>query len=201
MVILTWDWSMFKGYFRTPCPLEDATHVRVTLLHDAEVLSTTSNPITLAFRRCTSSIGALLLPGAQGGSVGSRRVKFTDMLRTAAGLRFFMFECTRFVLAEGQLFEVKQTFGAAHSDFHGAAGGLSEHAAAAELDRCGPNVIPFEAESVLDAVVAECYNLPFVYQLAIYLNWFALCRAPPRPAASAPAGGTEAPVRARAAPH
>lgn len=181
MLALTWNWNELIAFFRQACPLDSASHVRIISLQEPDVLSATTNPITLRFRALTRRIAAAVSDGSP--HLNSICV---PVVRERAGQSYFLYQCTRYAIEAGVPVEVRQEFGRDHSDFHAAAQGLTTEAAALELARCGPNTIQLEKETVFRAIVAECFNIPFVYQVCAYLNWSVRrshpSHRPPRPA-------------------
>ena len=87
---------------------------------------------------------------------------------------YFEFECQRYVLNSAtQTFESPNiSVGLTYEDIAAASEGLDEDEAAERLELIGPNKIPFEMDTKMEAVFKEFFSYFYLYQLLIYSVWF-----------------------------
>lgn len=162
MVCLNWDAIVCS--FRIPCALKDADFVQITQSQNRVSMSKTAGKLTLWYRAAKAWLRRVA-------RARDTHTSWVRVHRTQSGTPYFMFESKRYTIADAGAHEVKQTFGVTHRDFHNAAGGLGADAVAKELDRVGQNIIPYQVDSLIRAIQIESFNIPFLYQMAVYMNW------------------------------
>lgn len=158
------NWDAIVCSFRIPCALKDADFVQITQSQNRVSMSKTAGKLTLWYRAAKAWLRRVA-------RVRDTHTSWVQVHRTQSGTPYFMFESKRYTITDAGAHEVRQTFGVTHRDFHNAAGGLGADAVAKELDRVGQNVIPYQVDSLIRAIQIESFNIPFLYQMAVYMNW------------------------------
>eukprot|EP01062_Namystynia_karyoxenos_P046573 TRINITY_DN3495_c0_g3_i2.p1 TRINITY_DN3495_c0_g3~~TRINITY_DN3495_c0_g3_i2.p1 ORF type:complete len:1321 (+),score=488.44 TRINITY_DN3495_c0_g3_i2:105-4067(+) len=172
--VVTLKAMQLRNFFRTKCRFDAADFIEVNFPEEEEVLSPNPGPFVRHFRTLRAAVKRCT--GA--GDAQRFRSQTLPVCKTATGMRYFSFECERhlFVPAEGgagdghfgpAVVKDLQSF----ADFHAAAGGLNRTAAASLLERIGPNQIPFQVDSLIEALRKEFFTPFYLYQYLIYMIW------------------------------
>ncbi|EFJ32188.1 hypothetical protein SELMODRAFT_439526 [Selaginella moellendorffii] len=157
-------WVLFKGrvhnWFRLPCPLSQATVAFVWARDREEILSANAFALVYIIRRFKNII---MPPDAQG------HFEIVDILETASGKRYFLFEGLRVLVDGSQISHARIQVGALLSDFHQSPTGLSAEDSSNRLEHVGLNKIPFEPEPLFQSICDELFTFFHVYQLIMYI--------------------------------
>lgn len=160
--------TRLRNWCRTRCPLDRAAYVWVSVETPEENLSVKTSCaiscVLAAYRRFASP---------------NFFEETVPVQQTRDGhTRFFVFQCQRYVidveaseLSKPDLVLGTQQLRARRGSQHDPIAGLSTAAHARKLEFLGPNAIPFEVDSVTDAMAKEFLTGFYLYQLMIYTAW------------------------------
>ena len=153
-----------RNFFREPCSARLAQYVWVWVPLEEEVLMKASTPLV----RWLRTLKKRLPGGAQHGFELTVPVR-----QTSAGTRYYELQATRYVLDSklGAFLPAQHTAVRTYEDAHRLSRGLGAKEAAAIKDRVGPNLIPFEPDTVMEAVRSEFFTGFYLYQLMVYMVW------------------------------
>ena len=161
-----------RNFFRLPTTTTLCTSVRVSVPTEGEeILSMYPAPFVRVLRAL--SRGIALSCGGSATSVTWRHQ--TVLVQTSeAGTKFFEFECQRYVLSEAtELFESPTiSVGETFEEIAANGEGLTEAEARRRMELLGANQIPFEMDTMAQAVGKEFFSFFYLYQLLIYSVWF-----------------------------
>eukprot|EP01062_Namystynia_karyoxenos_P046569 TRINITY_DN3495_c0_g1_i1.p1 TRINITY_DN3495_c0_g1~~TRINITY_DN3495_c0_g1_i1.p1 ORF type:complete len:1335 (+),score=358.47 TRINITY_DN3495_c0_g1_i1:74-4078(+) len=166
--------TQLRNFFRTPCRFEDAEYIEIDIPEQEEVLSATPGWAVRVWRSLVAGVrSSFKLQDAQ-----TCRTETVRVWYTLSGIRYFTFECERHLyvppedgFGDGHFGPARATDFDTFKELHTASRGLSTGAAAAVQERIGHNVIPFEVDTLSEALRKEFLTPFYLYQYLIYMIW------------------------------
>lgn len=156
-------------FFKDRCQLCEAEFVWVWVPDQTEGTKNVLSPgaVVLMVRRLRELYGRF--SSTTGGHDGTVAVQANSQ-----GRKFFVFECTRYMIIPGsdQFEKSTVTCGTTYSQIHATSNGLSAAAHGDLLDQAGENVIPFVVATWGEAAASEFLSMFYLYQFLIYYVWF-----------------------------
>ena len=157
--------ARLRNWFRMPVTLDQAELVLVTATRNEEKMVVNAGNVL--------NLWLSLLGKCSSGAVIHEET--VPVITTTDGMRYFEFECKRFVYhsAHSSFEQAAVVVGPSLQDIHDSAiKGVSQAEWQDRNNKLGPNKIPFAVSPILTLISEELFSYFYLYQLVMYVVWF-----------------------------